>query len=81
MPRGAAPLAEYTRYYTGEVLGGSGLVEGVLLKVPRYSNDAPINIVPPAAFPAIADGGCGVIYLLYDVDLGRVTSIACNSDG
>jgi hypothetical protein len=80
MPRGAAPLTQYTRYYTGNVAGTSGLVEGVFLRTPLYSTRSSINIVSPESFPSVFDGGCGVIYMLYDVATEGVISIECNGE-
>jgi hypothetical protein len=67
-------LAKYARFYAGVVVHDHKMIRGVLLLAPRTR----IEIVPEKGLPAIMDGGCGIINLLYDPKSARVVWITCN---
>jgi hypothetical protein len=67
-------LAKYARVYTGVMVHGHRMIRGVLL----LGTPTGTSIVPEKDLPQISDGGCGIIYLLYDPGAARVISIICN---
>jgi hypothetical protein len=81
LPTGADPLQTYERYYTGTYKGSRRLVLGALVGLQKLPREGSLAIVKPAEMPAIADAGCGVIWLTYDLAAQKVRSIRCNPDG
>ncbi len=73
LPKGAARLHEYARYYS-EGVGASTRLLGVYIL--NGSND--VHIVPFEELPKVLDGGCSVIRLEYDIETKQVIYISCN---
>jgi hypothetical protein len=73
MPKGAMPIAAYTRYYKPSLEHGRRVVFGYF----DEEGDKKIHIsksLPPGPF----DGGCSIIYVSFDVEAGKILSIACD---
>jgi hypothetical protein len=87
MPRDRS-LADYDRYYTGSEIGGRKVISGLYVQIEmtdarRKPNSVPagqVHIVPMQRLPTIADGGCSVITVFYDLKSGSAT-IQCNGYG
>ncbi len=69
-----AHLSEYARIYAGVTIHGRRMIRGVLL----LGTPTGASVVRETMLPEIMDGGCGIIYLLYDVEASRVASLRCN---
>jgi hypothetical protein len=69
-----APLAKYARFYAGVMVNGHRRIRGALLLATPPGR----RIVPEKDLPNIMDGGCGIIYLLYDPETARVIWVRCN---
>ena len=78
MPTGARPLGEYDRYYSGVRLSGREGVQGVLLLREAFAHVnrgamAPVEGMANVyrgdanAMPLVADGGCSVVTLYFDL--------------
>ena len=83
-PGGHVPaVSEYARYYTGEAFDGRKMVFAELVSLGSGPEIEPgIHLVGSvAAFPQIADGGCSVVSLVYDVGEARVIGLRCNGRG
>lgn len=76
MPKGAGALSAYDRYYTGLVQQGRRVVEAVYVSASAGRGQS--HIVPGDKMPGIADGGCSVVSLYYDVQAGTVGEPVCN---
>jgi hypothetical protein len=81
-----APLDSYERYYRGTKRGGHLFIEGYFgpfrTEGRRPESDelpARVHIVARAE-PSIADAGCRVVFLLYDVSAESFTSIQCEGE-
>lgn len=72
LPEGSHPLASYERYYTGLVRGGRRIIRGYL-----YQGDKPGIYLRPSEI-LIADGGCSVVEVEYDVGSQRTETAYCN---
>ena len=90
LPRGAYPLVKYDRYYSGFYKDGRKFLSGVYIFhrpetdetdaiLPSQRHPASIHIVGLSKQPRVADGGCSVINVRYDV-LSAVNSadVWCN---
>jgi len=72
-------LADYARYYTGTVLKGRKMIEGMLLLPDAASAKRGVYIRSAEQMPlGISDGGCTEVRLLYDVTTAKVLTIQCN---
>ncbi|HXC57190.1 MAG TPA: hypothetical protein VNU97_17955 [Rhizomicrobium sp.] len=69
-----APLAKYARFYAGITVSGHRRIRGALL----LATPPGMRVVPEKDLPRIMDGGCGIIYLLYDPETARVIWVRCN---
>ena len=82
MPPGAGPLAAYRRQYGGTLEAGRRVIWGVF-HVPGFAS-FPKNEPPVAVFdhlpPIIADGGCSVVTLKFDVSAQRILWIERNGE-
>lgn len=67
-PNGHLPTpSEFSRYYTGTISNGHRILLGELHDA--HGADNSIHIVATTrAFPLIADGGCHVVHVRYDLD-------------
>jgi hypothetical protein len=79
----SAPLETYERYYRGTKKSGRLLIEGYFGafrtegKV-QTSDDLPDRVhLVARAEPSVANAGCRVVFLLYDVSTETFTSIQC----
>ena len=79
------PLDGYERYYRGTKRSGRLFIEGYFGPFQTegeiaHSGDLPthVHIVSRAA-PSVTNAGCGVIFLVYDVQAESFTSIQCES--
>ena len=85
IPEEFGSLKNYARYYWGTVQGGHRVIEGSLLS-PQLAAFAAIgkdelgkaNIGPENSAPSIADGGCTMVFVRYDVDAGKIVEQRCN---
>lgn len=85
MPDGAAPLSTYARFYAGAPPKGSHRITGLLLRsfsvrsMPDLDRSAGVTIVDkPGDWPDVADGGCGVIHVTYNLATDEVIELQCN---
>jgi hypothetical protein len=78
LPPGAQPLASYQRYYAYVGKPGHLLVAGAYVARGGLGN---VHLVASAdLLPDIADGGCSVVYLWWDVATGKTIGAACNGN-
>lgn len=86
MPRGARNLELYDRYYALDQLNGREVVVGVFLLRSSFGGTARQGAVavaaipnvftsPPQQLPVIADGGCSVVTIYFDVTTQRLMPI------
>jgi len=78
MPEGAWPIRRYVRYYTLSSNAGHRTVRGSFVAPSIAGQTAGVHIVTNASMPDISDFGCKAGVLTYDLDLKRLTMIACN---
>ena len=77
LPAKAAPLARYTRYYTGAPPKGSHRITGLLYR--DVDGTAGVRIVEkPGDWPKVSDGGCDVIEVTYSLATDEILQMACN---
>ena len=78
MPPGVRSIASYNRFYAIKVEAGREMIWGTFLLTPLSPPPPTVHIVRPEDMPAIQDGGCSVVNLLYDIREAKITSIFCN---
>jgi len=87
MPRGAAELEAYDRYYALERADGREVVRGVFLRRDVFSDVERDGMSPAPGIenayrgaaddlPVIADGGCAVVYVVFNVETGAFGEIS-----
>lgn len=74
MPDGAGAVTEYARYYSAEPRGTHRAVIGIFLQ----SREPGVYIVRRDRLPIAADGGCGIVNVVYDVETGSIVAAYCN---
>ena len=82
MPKGVQkPLEAYGRYYAGITKNGRRMIRGEFV-MPQMNDKFPRIYLTQNEddLPAIEDGGCGVINLYYDIEMQKITAIACNGE-
>lgn len=92
MPRGAAPLMNYDRYYMLNRIGELVVVEGRFMQRDPYERQPPEGSRPvpgvPGAFtiqrggrlPDVADGGCSVVTILFDIRTRKLLPVQWEGD-
>lgn len=86
MPRGAAPISSYRRFYARTRIGGRDAIMGVFLIKSAYGQHdaAAATPVPGVAdafvteadeVPQIADGGCAEVTIYFDLALQRLLPV------
>jgi hypothetical protein len=77
------PLKDYARYYAFYLKDGHRRIEGEFVADPFAAEGAAgVHIVSSRkSFPLIADGGCSVVHVVYDVDTGKLVYFDCNGMG
>jgi len=80
LPKRAARISFYTRYYAGVIENGHRILEGVYDEGDDEGDGRVIIVDTAKKFPVIFDGGCEIIHLSYDVDARRLLSISCNGE-
>lgn len=86
MPEGAAPLDKYHRYYIASELEGRDIIMAQYHLGDHYLTrsteikglDQAYRVTDPLGIPFIRDGGCGVVNLIYDIELKAIVSVDCN---
>lgn len=86
MPRGAAELDAYVRYYRGAFKGRSRVLYGFFVvpallekqDLPRDSDDRIRIGAPPEYAVQAYDLGCSAVFLTIDVETNRVTNWMCD---
>jgi hypothetical protein len=88
IPRGhpmeqPVPLKRYWRYYAGVTEAGKPMIKGALIALPIASGGTPpgIHVGPESDLPAVLDGGCRNVRLLYDPKSDRIVRIECGGLG
>jgi hypothetical protein len=82
----SAPLETYERYYRGTKRGGRLFIEGYFGPFRTEGKVAAPEDLPERvhivarAEPSIADAGCRVVFLLYDVSAEAFASIQCEGE-
>lgn len=74
LPRGAAPLQKYTRYYSTQIEDGRRYLQGYFI----LGAPDPPGIYLRESHPEIMDGGCGVVTLTYDLERHEFLGAGCN---
>jgi hypothetical protein len=80
LPEGAHPLEAYDRYYARDRLGNSEVIRGVYLLRSAFGDGERSGMTPdvdrpgvfrgkPEDLPIVADGGCAVVSVYFDVQL------------
>ena len=69
------PLSKYARYYAGVTVNGRRMIRGELVLDDPDGKVLGIFVVPEAKFPPVADGGCDIVNLQYDVATARIVWI------
>jgi hypothetical protein len=82
LPRTSLKLDQYVRYYTGEFVAGRRRLRGYLV-AGFFVAEGPGTTDKPGAYIKdpplqVADGGCGVITVVYEVASRRFDSVICN---
>jgi hypothetical protein len=84
-PNGHVPaVTDYARYYAGDIsMGANGtnsrhIVFAQLVMLDAGTQPGIHMVATIADFPQIANGGCGIINLIYDVDQAQVIGLRCN---
>jgi hypothetical protein len=78
LPAGAAPLSSYGRYYAWEDRSdGVRKVLGVYVVEPQPQR----RWVTQNELPAVMDGGCDVVSVMFDLATDRIEWAECNADG
>ena len=80
---GIEPLAKYDRAYAGMTLSGRKMIEGRWVRRPWSASPQNIDprIVNFGDLPDIADGGCSVVTVMYDVQIDKIAFLECNGRG
>lgn len=68
-------VGQYKRYYAVTFLQGRRTIKGLFV---RDDEPGVYPVASDAEFPAILDGGCGVVHVLYDVEAERILELHCN---
>jgi hypothetical protein len=77
LPQGAGALSTYARYYAWQQRPDG--TRKVIAVWQNLTGEAPgRHWVTEREFPMIADGGCGVVSLTWDVATQRIESVGCN---
>jgi hypothetical protein len=69
------PLAQWVRYYAGQLMWGRRVIAGTYVLTGRAPG---IYIVKPNQLPTRAAPGCDIVHVLYDVDAKRLGGVYCN---
>jgi hypothetical protein len=72
------PLKSYARFYAGSTIKGRRVVRGEYVLSDDWGKPAGIHISKEEDFPAIMDGGCCIVNLVFDVKAGKIAWIECN---
>jgi hypothetical protein len=85
MPRGAAALRKYFRYYYLTARAEGRSISGVYIAEGWFrSSEMPVGRVivvsGVADVPDVEDGGCGVVYVEYDSRRAAVVSASCSAE-
>ena len=77
------PLKDYARYYAFYLEDGHRRIAAEFVADPFVQEGAGgVHVVSSKdSFPAIADGGCSVVHVVYDVDTGKLVYFDCNGMG
>ncbi len=79
-PRHVKALSKYQRHYAGATVAGRKVIEGRWIEV-DWSDPPTIGVAkiePYAALPAVLDGGCSIVTVIYDVATDKIAMIECN---
>lgn len=77
---GMAPTWRYGRDYAGVTIENRKLIVGRWVR-DDSGRTIGVRIGPLSAIPDIADGGCSVVSVMYDVKTERLVSMTCNGEG
>ncbi len=73
LPKGAARLRSYTRYYTETRNDQEHYVTGIFVR----GKPGGAKLVPANSMPVIFDGGCDVLHLKFDLRAMRTVAFFC----
>ena len=78
LPKGAHPIATYSRYYYITDVDGLNKLIGYYL----YENakNPGIHWIQPNSLPMMADGGCRVVHIEYDLINKKLLKARCNGE-
>lgn len=72
LPRGAAPLIAYRRFYW--------LDDDKIIGLFTRWGEPGVEVVTADRAPAVNDGGCDVVNVVYERSEGRVLEVSCNGE-
>lgn len=77
------PLAKYDRAYAGMTLSGREMIEGRWVRRPwsKAPQSTDPRIVAYSDLIDVADGGCSVVTMMYDVVSDKIAYLECNGRG
>jgi hypothetical protein len=94
LPKEFGSIAEYSRYYWGTVENGRRVIQGAFVPDREYmaemvkranaksvasiGKSGLVHIVPESDAPTLADGGCMIVWVTFDVGTNKITNEACN---
>jgi hypothetical protein len=77
-PNGHIPAtSEFARYYAGILSNGPRILLAEFAGTGAQQSGTHI-VTTPRAFPLIADGGCHIVHIRYDIDTRQILSLECN---
>ncbi len=80
MPPGGYRLDSYDRAYSGTYVSGRKVIEGRWVEVERGRKPR-VDVVSYEKLPDIADGGCSVVTVYYDLATAKIAGVRCNGLG
>ncbi|RYY76307.1 MAG: hypothetical protein EOO52_01985 [Gammaproteobacteria bacterium] len=78
LPKGAHSLAAYSRYYFITDVDGLNKLTGYYIY--EYAKSPGIYWIQPDSRPLMADGGCRVIHVEYDLINKKLIKTWCNGE-
>jgi len=77
LPEGAHAVAGYARYYTAETVSRRPMIKGVFL----WHGSEPAGRYLRRSSSDVADGGCDVVTVFFDLKTRRIAGAFCNGLG
>ena len=78
LPKGAHPIATYSRYYYITDVDGLNTLIGYYLN--ENAKNPGVHWAQPNSLPMMADGGCRVVHIEYDLINKKLLKSTCNGE-